>query len=234
MESEIEYLQNLVLGIVYDKNLFSIRYGNGDKVVFSVLSLDEGIKAFFNCKTIYDTIVNHDEKINKSLLYAIEFAYKDGKKYDPFMPISQNEKDAEYYIENAVFRTIIEWDLLAQLYNIKYMTIEDATKIYYKTFFRNLQDDPSATAITSYIEQKDNIDVEPWEGNHRYVNEYRNQMTHRNSPNVTTISDYDFQMRMPIKYVLKRVVEDYAKVSCYVHDFIHKFLNESINHQVNE
>jgi len=225
MTDEIAYLKKLVNDVIYDLDMFTVKYGDGDKVIMGVLSQSKQVGDFFEYKTLFDTVIDVDWKVKKSLMSAIDYAYKDNlSKFNPALPITTNEREAAYFTENAVFRTIIKWDLLAQMYNIKYGIQADTTKIYYKNFFKNCLTDTNAAVIAAYIEQDDNTDVEPWQGNHKYVNDYRNQMTHRNSPNVTTISNYDFQMRMPMRYVLKRVIEDYSTVSSYINTFLNELV----------
>lgn len=74
-----------------------------------------------------------------------------------------------------------------------------------------------AIEINNYIEQEDNTDMEgEWKGNHGFVNEYRNKMTHRNSPNVSVISDYDMNLKHHPVYMLKRIIEDYKEASKYI------------------
>lgn len=226
MVDEIKYLKELVDGIEYDANMFTVPYSDGNKVIMGVVSPSKQTGDFFEYKTLFDTVIDVDWKIKKSLHEAIDCAYRDTlSNFNPALPISTNEREAAYHTENAVFRTIIEWDLLAQMYNIKYGIEDDNKKIHYKSFFKDRLTDVKATSITAYIEQDDNTDIEPWQGNHKYVNDYRNQMTHRNSPNVTAVSNYDFQLRMPMRYVLKRVIEDYSKVSSYINDFLKELFN---------
>ena len=47
-------------------------------------------------------------------------------------------------------------------------------------------------------------------------------MTHRNSPNVATMSDFDVNFKQHPAYMLKRIIEDYSIASNY----IGKILNE--------
>ena len=91
------------------------------------------------------------------------------------------------------------------------------SRIAYKKYNPNHTLDENANKLYS--------ENEFWLGNHGYVTEYRNKMTHRNSPNVPTISNYAFELRMPMRYVLKRVIEDYTKVS----EFIKLLLDEIID-----
>lgn len=71
---------------------------------------------------------------------------------------------------------------------------------------------------------EDNCDVEPWEGNYEYVKNYRDKMSHRNSPSLTSFSKYDTAIREPTLYVLKRVVEDYLFVSTYIQELVNEII----------
>ena len=51
------------------------------------------------------------------------------------------------------------------------------------------------------------------------------KMTHKNSPNVATMPNYAFELRLPMRYVQKRVIEDYVKAS----EFIKQILNVIIS-----
>lgn len=63
-------------------------------------------------------------------------------------------------------------------------------------------------------------------GNHDYVANYRNQMTHHNSPNISTISTYDFQMSMPTVYVLPRTIQDYVQASSFIKEMLGTIVSE--------
>lgn len=45
-------------------------------------------------------------------------------------------------------------------------------------------------------------------------------MTHRNSPNVSIISDYDTNFKQNPSYMLKRIIEDYNVVSKYISEIL--------------
>jgi len=226
-KGQIDYLKGLVGSIAYDDDLFTLRLENDNKAIFGIMGngVFNGIHKHFEYKTLYDSIIHIDLAVNMSLNLAIDCAYEDYEKtHNPFsQDVSESERLAIYYIENAVFRTSILWDMLAQLFNVKHNIVSDKTKIYYKSFFGthlSKVDSTNATVITDYLEQDDNTDDELWQGNHVYISEYRNQMTHRNSPNVSSMSNYACQIRLPARYVLKRVVEDYSQVSKFIKNFV--------------
>jgi hypothetical protein len=45
-------------------------------------------------------------------------------------------------------------------------------------------------------------------------------MTHRNSPNVAVISDFDMNLKHHPAFQLKRIIEDYAVVSQYIKEIL--------------
>lgn len=116
------------------------------------------------------------------------------------------------------------WDLLAQLYNIHFDLKYDIDKVYYRTLFNNCAQGknaiPQARRIDAYFREADNMDTTPCGGNHAYVTEFRNKMTHRNAPSISAINQYAIELRPPAMYVLIRVIEDYAQVSHYINEFL--------------
>lgn len=137
-----------------------------------------------------------------------------------------------YYVENIVFRTSILWDLLAQLCNVLYRTGIIPKKVHYNWFFRNHATGaaaiPICTKIVEYLDEEDDpsADVNPWLGNHKYLNDFRNQMTHRVSPNISSISTFGATLRPPVIYVLHRAIEDYYKASSFLCRLINQYLED--------
>ena len=148
---------------------------------------------------------------------------------------SEEERFAYYYIENALFRTSSLWDLLAQFYRLYYGVSVNANNVYYNKLFNPISPHSSkfrniAIEINEYFNQEDNTSCDGmWEGNHRYVNDCRNKMTHRNSPNVSAMSDYDINMKQHPTCMLKRIIEDYAVVTRYIVDILVKIEGEIKN-----
>ena len=52
----------------------------------------------------------------------------------------KEENNAYYYMENALFRELILWDSLAQLYNIYFDLNKDVSKVSYKKIIKELLD----------------------------------------------------------------------------------------------
>lgn len=129
-----------------------------------------------------------------------------------------------YYIENILVRTSIIWDLLAQICNIYWDKNISTDQIYYKTFFNNNSQGKKAKSfaikVNEYLTQNDDdlVDNAKWKGNHLYLKEMRNAMTHRSSQNINSFTNFAQNIRLLFTYPLKRVIEDYHQV--------HLFLNE--------
>ncbi len=230
MIDEAKRMKELVASVQYSNELFNVYIG-ANKCIMGFVSVSPS-NNFFVYKTIYDTIIDLDEKIKKSFELAIDWEYRsDIDNFNMFSPPSKVEKEAIYYTENAIFRTSVLWDMLAQLYNIKYKNNQAPDKVYYNILFHNeaqgKHSNQFAVEVYTYISEDEEEDEdhnyevgEMWKGNHKYVTNYRNKMTHRNSPNISTISNYDIELRMPMRYVLKRCIEDYVQVSKFIKQLI--------------
>lgn len=235
MQKEEQKLYELINSVEYNSDLFKIKTGE-DTFVFGAVLASPSDNSFFMYKTIYDTIVDLDEKIKKSFAMAIQWEYRfDIKQFSMIGQPSEEEKEAIYYTENALFRTSVLWDLMAQLYNIKYKNNSNPDKVYYSMLFHNdtqgKHPNPFAIDVYSYITEAEDPEYvyeecEEWKGNHAYISSYRNKMTHRNSPNIATISSYDIELRMPMRYVLKRSIEDYVRASQYIQKLLGIILKE--------
>lgn len=229
---EAEYLLGMVESVRYDENAFTIWYRD-DKVIFGAIMHDNPeAQRFFDYATIYRTIVDLDWKIKISLKMAIDSADAISfEEWNPIAPPSEMEKMAIYYTENAIFRLAVLWDLLAQLFNLKEKLGKPFEKVYATQLFHDAQQGkhphPFAVKVYSYMQQQDNKDVEPWEGNYAYMKEFRDKMTHRSSPNISSISNFSLELRMPMVYVLKRIVEDYKQVSEFISEIIREILSEN-------
>ncbi len=236
-KQQIEYLCSLIDSVQYIPDAFTI-YQNDDKYIFGITSIpgvDVPLAKILEYKTLYDTLLDLDGKIKYSLNTALEYAYFRSVLVD-FNPMKQPEGEewmAYYYIENAAFRTSSMWDILAQFYRVRYDIAIAFDKVYYKKIF-----DPSkgyctefqsiAEAIHAYIKEKNNTDCDDaWKGNHGFMDEYRNKMTHRNSPNVTVASDLDLNFKHHPTFILKRLVEDYVQAFRFISDILKEATKES-------
>lgn len=59
-----------------------------------------------------------------------------------------------------------------------------------------------------------------------FLADYRNQMTHRVSPNISSITMLGTTLRPPTLYVLHRAIEDYYQVSSYLCQLINQYLED--------
>lgn len=236
-KSEINYLKSCLLEVSYNPNRFKLLVGE-DKYLFGVLSAVNDDEAPFGklmqYKTLYDTSRDLDWKIKLSFDEAIKYSYSKSVQND--FSLIKTESDEEvlafYYIENALFRTSSLWDMLAQLYRLFYKIEIPKERVYYKKIFNpsscysnNFK--TKATEICSYIEQDNDTDGGlEWKGNHAFSNRLRNKMTHRNSPNVAVMSDFDMNLKHHPAFQLKRIIEDYVVVSKYIKEILDDIENE--------
>ena len=228
---EAKYFLNIINEIQYEENAFTVWYGE-DKIVLGAILFDSPeAQKFFSFATIYHTILDVDKKIKYSFKESIRWTDEiTFEKWNPLYLPSANEQKALYYVENAVFRTEVLWDLLAQMFNIKENLGKPIEKVYAAQLFHDAQQgkrpNQFAKKVYNYMQQADNCDIEPWEGNYSYVREIRDKLTHRNSPSVSTMSNFDMSLRMPTVYVLKRVIEEYKQVSDFIKEYVTEVLKD--------
>ena len=247
MNKEIKYLKTKVSEISYYPYRFKL-FVEEDKFIYGMTSPNwqTNIKTqlicdFMKISTLYDTLQDLDWKIKFSFEEAIKYSYSEPlQKEFNLIELNPNDKEklAYYYIENLLFRLSILWDILAQLYCLYYKIPIPKTQIYYNKLFnldaRYIKSNSinkiqtfkdfktKVTTIKNYLQQEDD-DTElykQWKGNHRFINELRNKMTHRNSPNVPSMSNFDINNKHHPTYLLKRIVEDYNVVSKYIDDIL--------------
>lgn len=183
--------------------------------------------------------------INKSVIDAINVTQEESYKYFPF---SKNDMDQEcyYHIENAEFRLIALWDILAQLFTLYFRLPGKVAKVKYKEVFdkKNIKKinvdkryktgDNNAinhllqnqfSIICEYIREEIRYDEETAKcfGNHKYLSEDRNSFTHRNNPHEFTILNSENKMPSlpdaPL-HIIKRLVEDYM----FAYDNLYRIL----------
>lgn len=242
LQNEVDYLFEKYNNIVYDPDKFTI-FLDDDKFLFGVLSPENDeshLSKEMQYKTLYDTLIDLDAKIKFSFDNALKCSYQRNliDNFSIHKRGTSEETLAYYYVENALFRTSSLWDILAQLYCLFYNIKIPKNYIYYNKLF-DTSNEPyykrySINEIDNFEEVKEKFDsihnyiVEAdnwqksgeWEGNHDYVNKFRNKMIHRNSPNVPTMSDFDFNMKDEPRFMLKRIIEDYNRVSIYLKEII--------------
>ena len=229
------YLTELVESVICVPDAFRIRCGN-DNFIFSIQSKNQETNDYFAISAIYDTICTIDSAIKFAFAEAIAIDLPESlDTYNPFSQIGEDERIAIYHVENIVFRVSILWDMLAQLCNIIYQTKVDLKKLhcgrYFDAFSKGDKSFEFAKEVNDYLEEKEDtsIDANPWPGNHAFLANYRNQMTHRVSPFISSISTFGHTLRPPTMYLLHRAVEDYYKVSSFLCRLVNQYLDEHQN-----
>jgi hypothetical protein len=158
---------------------------------------------------------------------SIKYSYSESveKEFGMFKPPSEEEYLAFYYIENALFRTSSLWDILAQLYRLFYNIKVTKEAVYYKKIFdptKCLSDNfkNKAKEIHTYINEDEIEGAVECKGNHAFTNEFRNKMTHRNSPSITTCSNFDMNLKEHPVTVIEKILQDYKVVSKYINEIL--------------
>ncbi len=211
--------------VQYAPKLFTIGFDENKYLLGALLKDQPGFQNLFSYNTVYESIIDIDGKIKHSIILATQYAetYAD-IDWDPFSKPSENEWEALYYTENALYRVSVLWDLLAQLFNIRENLGKPNDRIYTEQLFHDAQQGKKpnqfAKKVYSYMKEIDDFSSEPWKGNYAYLKEYRDKMTHRYSPSVSTISDYAVDLRMPAVFSLKRITEDYQQVSMFIQELL--------------
>ena len=234
-------LKEQVEAVFLEESIFHVSYGE-DKYIFGVMySVEDKELDIFAISSIYDTIIDLNTKIKYSFEAVVMCNPSENlMEHKPFEKLSESDIKTLYYIENMIFRTSTLWDMLAQICNIFWKVNKPINKIYTASFFYDCSQDknekPLAKDIYYYFKEEDEIksDRELWKGNFEYVKEYRNKMTHRNSPNISTFSNFGIQLRPPAIFVLKRVTEDYLKAIEFIIRILDDILIELENETFNE
>lgn len=113
-----------------------------------------------------------------------------------------------------------------------YYTNLRVEQIDYNRYFEKYSKGKNAIEIVKEIKSYLNetydfeVDTNHWKGNHAFLNDCRNQMTHRVSPSVSSISTLGIILRHLTMYVLYRATEDYYMVSHFLCKLINIFLEE--------
>lgn len=218
MGASLDWLKEQVEKVSFDELLFRVNYGENKYVFGAMYTVKENEIDIYAISSIYDTIIDLNTKIKYSFEMAAACNPSENlMEHNMFEKPFGNERKAIYYIENMVFRTSTLWDTLAQLCNIFWGIKKPIDKIYTSSFFHDYSQGKNkrkfAESVYNYFKEADKVkgDLERWLGNFQYVKEFRDKMTHRNSPNVSTLSNFDMKLRPPAIFVLKRVTEDYLK-----------------------
>lgn len=198
-------------------------------------NVNSNIKKVLKYKHFLESINDLSYKTKKSIEKCVEAYQKTNiKDFNPIgNQISKEENDAYYYMENALFREVILWDSLAQLYNLYYDMGIDAEKIHYKNVIKQLStqniNEINFDEILRYLKEdykieKNNID----KGIHKCISNVRNQMTHRFSIAITAFSENcekSATLRAMPDLVYK-IAKDYNIVQKYLVQIIEMILKE--------
>lgn len=226
-EKEVaDYLTRLVYAPKFPEGYFDIPIAGGLYLLGNT-SRNERSKCLFGYKAYYEDIVDISEKIKISFdsAKANSLLFSDDG-YNPFDKPSEQEFLGSYFAENTLFRVAILWDILAQLYNLKYQCGYEEYSINYKRIFHNesQKGEPFAQKVYTYITEENctgpEDDTNMWKGNHSYVSKFRNSFTHRISQNITSITSTTNHLRPPVAYIFKRILEDYYVVSKFLMELI--------------
>ncbi len=233
MEKEIQYLESLIIDLnelIGDGKLIY----SEDKVVFGLMENNQSeLGKYYSQLTLIDSAKRLSLKIKISLLFALKYSYSDEVQQNfTSFSANTNEMDAEflayYYIENALFRNVILWDTLAQIYNIEFDLKTPPDKIHYAKFFKKHTTLGKVSDIIKYLDESKEDKCEEFflKGNHIFLTEYRNQMTHRNSPDLGSLSNFDMNFKSHPSYILRRLCEDYNKVANFLVSIINEVRKE--------
>ncbi|MBN1050121.1 hypothetical protein [Clostridium botulinum] len=231
----IEPIPELMGGIiqVYNNNPSSVR----DLIMTEMQDLNCWIKKDNNL--IYGISRSVDDVLD--IISDIEYK---------FFPFSKNDKDQECYfhIENAEFRLITMWDVLAQIFNLYFNIDKPIYRIKYKELFKkenvkhinvnNRYEGKDVDSINNtlkkyfldiclYLDEDISYDEKTLKcyGNHKYLSEDRNSFTHRKNPHEFSILHSDKnrnQLTLPEAplYIVKRLIEDYM----FLYDYTYRLL----------
>lgn len=237
----MDHIYSLAYVPVYEKDFFDIEVAEGIFINF-VSSENPKKKVLFTAKTYYDNVVDIAKKIRISVASAVgqcDAAFDDSL-YNPFDKPTKDEIVASYCAENVLFRVLILWDILAQLYNVINECNIPEDKINYHRFFHNLaqSNDSFAQKVYRYLSEE-TLENDPasgvfdkaMSGNHKFLVKTRNSFAHRYSPNVTVILRSETRLRIPAYVLFRRALEDYCVVSELLHELFSKVHDEYLQNR---
>lgn len=254
---EKKYLTSVLEKINFNEELFHIIDNHSDIELIPLNSnhLPQKIKNSTTYRVLNDSLVDLDWKIKKSLYKAIDLAYDEELCNNIFKSLfftDDNDRELYYYIENALFRTVTAWDLLAQIY-VRYYGINKCKEIkinksIYKVNYNSIftyeykKDDINNIELyDDFIEEVNKIKMylngdenNKEKTDHQQLKNIRNQMTHRNSPSISSVGDFEreddnfkLDFSMPKRLIIKLIVDDYYQVFKYI-DFIFKKIESEL------
>lgn len=198
-------------------------------------NVDIKIKKVFKYNHFLESINDLSHKTKMSIEKCVE-AYKNTDINDFNLmenKISKKENEAYYYMENALFREVILWDSLAQLYNLYYDMGIDVDKIHYKKVIEKLSlkniKEIDFDQILKYLKEPYSINEKDIDkGIHECISHFRNQMTHRFSIAITAFSENTEESATlrAMPDLLYKIAKDYNIVQKYLIQIIEMILEE--------
>ncbi len=242
--NEKKYLKNVFKGKLPRSNPFIVSIGDGKEMFVMASGEDCFIKRLdliSQYRSLYDIVLDLKGKISFSLDEAIDKVYSENyiEKYDVMSSSGEIEWFAYYYIENALFRIEALWDILAQIYNIKYSLGLDKKQVYHSRIFSSKESNVSKywkngvpneiLKIVGYLDEEDDTDISEgtWKGNYKYVNNLRNDMTHKISISHNSFSNYSLNFKEHPMFILKRVTECYAQLEDFIYEACESIMSEN-------
>ena len=238
-DEDVKKIKEYLDSVKYQAKLFTIGFDKEKYIFGAVLKDQPEFQKLFSYNTIYESIVDIDKKVKYSITMATKFVetFVDDE-WNPFDEPSKDEWKAIYYTENAFYRVSMLWDLLAQLFNIKENLGISNDKIYAEQLFHNAQQGKNhnsfAKKVYDYMKENDDYSTDSLKGNYAFQKEYRDKMSHRYSPGISTISNYAIDIRMPAIYSLYRITADYKQVSMFIQELIGSIIDTVDNNANSE
>lgn len=218
-------VSNLHINICNDRFIGGI-FGN---------NINGEIKDYFKYNHFIESINDIADKTKLSINMCLEYYKKvNYLKYNPISNIiNEEEYFAYYYMENALFREIVLWEALAQVYNIYFKLNLDITKVNYKYVIKKLENNSKIDFenLNKYIEEPKNLESLDT-GVHKYVDDLRNQMTHRYSIAITSLSENYNLRAMPD--TLYRIAKDYNMVMSKLCEIINIIVEDTNSSNIKE
>lgn len=180
--------------------------------------------------------------INYSVISSLSVLEKCDQIFIPYR-VTEEYKLVFYYVENALFRLFMAWDVLGQMYNHLYDMKTEVAKVNYTRIFEKTSCDfmnnwlervighqkaiefikNEYFIIKEYISTNYEYDSGITKGHHKYLKSIRNMAIHREDPhNYSIINNSD--RKMPLvdapQYELMNIVADSMKLYQYISTII--------------
>lgn len=212
-------------------NNLHIMFGDNKFIAGIFGNIEEDVKDFFKydhfIESINDLALKTKISIEKCLDMYQEINYND---FNPLVnPTDDKEHLAYYFLENALLREVMLWESLGQLYNLFFKQNLEPEKVNYKTIINNLFQKKEKTIdfefLKNYVfEEYDKYNPSLEKGIHNCVCYYRNQLTHRYSIAITSLS-YNTNLRAMPDLIYK-IGKDYNVVLKFLMEIVDLIVNK--------